>query len=451
MIRKYVDKKFIAHVLFIALLVFAVYKIESIFGFISYVIGILTPLLFGCGLAYAVNVLMSPIERRLFPNAAFKKAHSVRRALAIFLSLCMLAAIVAAVLYLVIPSLADTIVLLTESLQSIYTRFYDWIYQNQARFPELADFMNGLDWNTIVNTVSGFFSSGAGDFFSSAISMVGTLLTLIIDIIVAFVFMIYILFNKEKLASQTNRLLHAFVKDKHLERVYHVLATAHHCFTSYIIGQAIEAAVLGLSCTLGMLIFGFPYAALVGCFIGVTALIPFVGAYIGGALGAIMIFTVSPIRALWFIVFLFVLQQIEDNVIYPRIVGNSIGLPGIWVIAAITIGGSIGGVIGMILGVPAFATVYKLVGEFVDHHNEKKEAVRAEAGASAPTYAEAERAHHEKHGIEKGNRFKGIRNLLAKLRVKKDEEEDDKEAEAESTEEDQDGTDDEKDVPSDEA
>lgn len=420
MIRKYVDKKFIAHVLFIALLIFAVYKIESIFGLLSYVLGILTPLLFGCGLAYAVNVLMSPIERRLFPNATFKKSHSVRRALAIVLSLCTLAAIVVAVLYLVIPSLTDTVVLLTESLQNIYTRFYDWIYQNQARFPELADFMSGLDWNTIVGAVSSFFNTGASDFFNSAISMIGTLFTLIIDIIVAFVFMIYILFNKEKLASQVNRLLHAFIKDKHLTRIYHVLATAHHCFTSYIIGQTIEAAVLGVSCTLGMLLFGFPYAALVGCFIGVTALVPFVGAYIGGALGAIMIFTVSPIRALWFLVFLFVLQQIEDNVIYPRIVGSSIGLPGIWVIAAITIGGSIGGVIGMILGVPAFATVYKLVGEFVDHHSERKEAVRAEEGAAAPTYAEAERKHHEKHGITRGTRFKGLKKLFAKLRTDKD-------------------------------
>ena len=415
MIRKYVDKKFIAHVLFIALLVFAVYKIETILGFISYVIGVLSPLLFGCGLAYAVNVLMAPIERHLFPSATFKKARSVRRGLAIFLSLCMLAAIVAAVLYLVIPSLADTVVLLTESLQDLYTRFTNWIQENQTRFPELADFMSGLEWSSIVNAVSGFFSSGTGDIFTSAISMIGTFFTLVIDIIVAFVFMIYILFNKEKLASQVNRLLHAFIKDKHLTRIYHVLATAHHCFTSYIIGQVIEAAVLGLSCTLGMLIFGFPYAALVGCFIGVTALVPFVGAYVGGALGAIMIFTVSPIRALWFIVFLFVLQQIEDNLIYPRIVGTSIGLPGIWVIAAITIGGSIGGVLGMILGVPAFATVYKLLGEFVDHHSERKEAVRAEAGASAPTYAEAERAHHEKHGIEKGKRFKGLARLVSKL------------------------------------
>ncbi len=422
MIRKYVDKKFIAHVLFIALLVFAVYKIETILGFISYVIGVLSPLLFGCGLAYAVNVLMAPIERHLFPSATFKKARSVRRGLAIFLSLCMLAAIVVAVLYLVIPSLADTVVLLTESLQDLYTRFTNWIQENQTRFPELADFMSGLEWSSIVNAVSGFFSSGTGDIFTSAISMIGTFFTLVIDIIVAFVFMIYILFNKEKLASQVNRLLHAFIKDKHLTRIYHVLATAHHCFTSYIIGQVIEAAVLGLSCTLGMLIFGFPYAALVGCFIGVTALVPFVGAYVGGALGAIMIFTVSPIRALWFIVFLFVLQQIEDNLIYPRIVGTSIGLPGIWVIAAITIGGSIGGVLGMILGVPAFATVYKLLGEFVDHHSERKEAVRAEAGASAPTYAEAERAHHEKHGIEKGKRFKGLARLVSKLgKVKKTE------------------------------
>ena len=175
------------------------------------------------------------------------------------------------------------------------------------------------------------------------------------------IFAVYILFNKEKLASQADRLMRSYMKPKSEERFRYFCATADKCFSSFIVGQCTEAVILGLLCAIGMAILRIPYASTIGTLIGATALIPIVGAYIGAAVGALMIVVVDPIKALWFLIFLVILQQVEGNVIYPKVVGSSVGLPGMWVLAAVTVGGGLGGIGGMLLGVPAAATVYKLL------------------------------------------------------------------------------------------
>ena len=167
--------------------------------------------------------------------------------------------------------------------------------------------------------------------------------------------------GKERLGHQFRRLLDTYWKPRWTEKLYYVLRTVDNCFHRFIVGQCVEAVILGLLCILGMLIFRFPYAGMIGALIGFTALIPVAGAYIGAVVGALMIFTVSPIQALLFLVFLVVLQQLEGNLIYPRVVGSSIGLPGIWVLAAVTVGGGLLGVGGMLLGVPLTAAVYQLL------------------------------------------------------------------------------------------
>ena len=190
------------------------------------------------------------------------------------------------------------------------------------------------------------------------------------------IFAIYILASKEKLQSQIARTAKAYVKPEILKRTENVLKVADETFSSFIVGQCTEAVILGVLCIIGMKLFGFPYAPMVGTFIGATALIPVVGAYIGGAVGFIMILTVSPVKAALFLVFLVVLQQLEGNIIYPRVVGSSIGLPGMWVLASVTIGAGLGGIVGMLLGVPMAATAYKLlrsdVNKRVDKKTEKK-------------------------------------------------------------------------------
>ena len=208
---------------------------------------------------------------------------------------------------------------------------------------------------------------------NSTFSIVGSVFGVVFNFVVALIFAIYILSSKEKLGGQAKRIVHAYVKPKWIAVGKRVLTTADSTFSSFIVGQVTEAVILGSLCTVCMLIFRFPYAPMIGAFTGVTALIPVVGAYLGAAVGAFMILTQDPLKAVLFLIFIVVLQQVEGNLIYPKVVGGSIGLPGMWVLAAVTVGGGLLGVPGMLLGVPAAATLYKLLAYDVNERNAKME------------------------------------------------------------------------------
>jgi len=195
---------------------------------------------------------------------------------------------------------------------------------------------------TVIKTVSSVFSG-------------------VVTTLLAIIFALYLLLGKDKLKSQATRLLQNYCKPKWYGRILYVLRTLNDCFHKYIVGQCTEAVILGLLCTVGMLLFHFPYATMIGALIAFTALIPIAGAYIGAGVGAFMILTVSPIKAVFFLIFIVVLQQLEGNIIYPRVVGSSIGLPGIWVLTSVTIGGGIMGIAGMLLGVPLTAAIYRIL------------------------------------------------------------------------------------------
>lgn len=202
--------------------------------------------------------------------------------------------------------------------------------------------------------------SGFGGVMSSVVSVVGSVISSVVTVAVALIFSIYLLTGKEKLISQSKRMISTYLP-KADKKIFYVLNTLNDSFHRFIVGQCTEAVILGGLCMIGMWIFRFPYAVMVGVLIGFTALIPIAGAYIGAGVGAFMILTESPLQALLFLVFIVVLQQLEGNLVYPKVVGSSIGLPGIWVLAAITIGGGLMGVLGMLLAVPLLATVYKLI------------------------------------------------------------------------------------------
>ena len=213
----------------------------------------------------------------------------------------------------------------------------------------------------MVKKVLGWLMTGVGGAMASILTVVTSLFSTAVTVLVAFVFSIYLLLGKERLARQCGLLLRTYCGDKISRRILYVLSTFNQSLHSFIVGQCLEAVILGGLCTIGMLILGFPYATMIGCLIGFTALIPVAGAYIGAGVGCFMIFTVSPLKAVLFLVFIVVLQQLEGNLIYPRVVGASIGLPGIWVLAAVTVGGGILGVGGMLLGVPLAAGIYQLL------------------------------------------------------------------------------------------
>lgn len=206
-----------------------------------------------------------------------------------------------------------------------------------------------------------FLLNGLGGAMGVATGIVSSIISGTVTFFVALIFSIYLLYGKEKLADQFERLFRRYLPDRLTDKLFYVLGVLDTSFTSFITGQCIEAVILGTLCMLGMLILRLPYAVMTGCLIGFTALIPIAGAYIGATVGALMIFTVSPVQSVIFLIYLVILQQIEGNLIYPRVVGSSIGLPGIWVFAAVTVGGGIMGIAGMLIGVPLTSAIYRLL------------------------------------------------------------------------------------------
>lgn len=361
------DKKIVIYFLLVAVLVLAVVKFNVLLAFAGKLWKVAFPLVLGAVMAYILNIIMSRLEKIYFPKSKSKFVNRTRRFVCIFLSLFLIALIFFMIFRLVIPELVDTITLMGRWIPIGMVRVQEFLAENSGQIPVFREWVSELrlDWQAVEQKVIQYLTHGVSDIVGSTISLVGAIGSGITNFVIALIFSIYILANKEKLGRQISRLGAAYCKPSFINKVRGILKVADETFSSFIVGQCTEAVILGALCIVGMSIFQFPYAPMVGTFIGATALIPVVGAYLGGAVGFIMILTVSPLQAVLFLVFLVVLQQLEGNIIYPRVVGSSVGLPGIWVLAAVTIGGGISGVGGMLLGVPLAATIYKLIKEDV--------------------------------------------------------------------------------------
>lgn len=321
------------------------------------------PLLLGCILAFILNIPMKKLERIYFPQSSEKTVLYSRRPICLLLSIAIVILLLVLVFKMVIPEMGACIKLIAQEIPPVIEQIQDWLILHSEDLPQLQQMLQNMDidWSGIIKNALDMVLSSAGGVVTSVVTALGGILSSVVHFIIGLIFALYILLSKEKLGRQLNDLMQAYIKPSVRDKILYALCTAQETFANFISGQCIEAVILGALCTVGMLIFGFPYAVMTGTVIGVTALVPVVGAYIGAAIGAFMIFTVDPMKALLFLVFLVVLQQIEGNLIYPKVVGSSIGLPGIWVLAAVTIGGGVIGVLGMLLGVPAAATVYKLL------------------------------------------------------------------------------------------
>lgn len=329
-----------------------------------------SPLLLGCVIAYAVNILMTLYERHYFPVSAHPVATKSRRPVCMLLAFASLAAIVFLLVRMILPELALSVSLLFKEAVPLLEGWMKTLNQNidlSKVFSSsgLAVTDGSLDWNSILTSALNWFLSGLG----GVVSLVSSLSSALFSLVVSLIFSLYLLAGKERLGRQTDRLLKTYLKPSWYDRLMYFIRTLDHCFRRFIVGQCTEAVVLGVLCIGGMLLFRFPYATMVGTLIGFTALIPVAGAYIGAGVGAFMIFTVSPLKALLFLLFVVVLQQLEGNLIYPKVVGSSIGLPGIWVLAAVTIGGGILGIVGMLLAVPLAATLYQMLRNDMRRHS----------------------------------------------------------------------------------
>lgn len=354
---------------------------EHIFGMAGMLIATVKPLIIGFALAYVLDILMKKLERIYFPKRTETWAVKTRRPVCVFGSIFIVFFAVIVIILLVVPALGESIQVLTSGIPKAFDRFLVWIsgVAGEAGFEEVQEYVNSLqiDWESLYEKLVGFLSKGVGGLFNSAFSVANVMISFIFTGVVALIFAIYMLFQKENLRRQLKNMARVYLPVSWNKGIMEFMSLAHDTFTSFISGQIMEAVILGTLCATGMFILRLPYALLTGVIVGVSALIPVMGAYIGACLGAFMIVTVSPFKALVFLIYLVILQQIEGNLIYPKVVGGSIGLPGIWVLASVTVGGGLFGVPGMLLGVPLSATVYKWIRKDVQTRLAENRTVKA--------------------------------------------------------------------------
>ena len=341
-------------------------------GFAALVLGAAAPLFIGGVIAYIVNLLMSFYERHLFGKVKRPKVFKAKRPLCMVLAFITLVAVVALVIGLILPQLVSCIMLVVDYVPQAM----DWVVKQLDKLEyvpqSIIDKIASIDWNSQLEKIIGVITSGISDVMSVVISTVSTVIGGVVTAFLSLIFAIYMLLDKEKLGSQFDRIAKKYLNENWYGKLRYVITVLNDCFRKYIVGQCTEAVILGGLCTLGMWMLDLPYAPMIGALVAFTALIPVAGAYIGAGVGAFMILMVSPIKALVFLVFLVVLQQLEGNLIYPRVVGSSMGLPAIWVLAAVTVGGGVMGIGGMLIGVPIAAAIYRILKNDVAGNTQKE-------------------------------------------------------------------------------
>ncbi|MBR6812802.1 MAG: AI-2E family transporter [Oscillospiraceae bacterium] len=364
-------KRILLIIAFTAFLFWAALNIGAIYHAVKRALSIISPFLGGIFVAFIINVLLRPIEKlwRFIWRKAKKKtiAKKLMRPVCLILSIAIVFGVIFALLFVIVPQIEDTVVSLAKKLPdyiskllTLWDKVVDFFAERSIEIPQPK-----LNSEEISNKIIDLIKSHGYTVFDKTVDITSSIVSVVVKAGLALVFSVYALSQKEKLTAQARKLLRATLSEKNVKRVNHVIVLVNRTFTNFVTGQLTEAVVIGTLCFIGMLIFRFPYAAIVSVLVCFTALIPVFGAFIGTAIGAFFILFVSPIKAFWFIIFIIILQLFETNLIYPKVVGHSVGLPGIWVLAAVTIGGT-WGVIGMFLSVPICAVLYVLLREYIN-------------------------------------------------------------------------------------
>ena len=346
---------------------------EMIFKSISKLISVIMPFILGFIIAFILNVLMIRVEKVLNKFFTTNKFQIIKRIASIILSILILLGVLLLVVKLVIPEISNAIKLIAASLPEVFETLEKWSKGDSGISLQLKSFFDTVDAQSLTSEFSEFAKIGFTGVLGSTVDILSMFVNGIFNIIVGFVFAIYILMSKETLKRQTRKLLSACLPPRITNKIIEIATISITTFTNFIIGQTIEAIILGSLCALGMKIFGFPYAPMVGTLVGITAFIPIIGAFIGGGIGAFMIMTVDPMQALLFIIYLVILQQIEGDLIYPRVVGSSVGLPSIWVLFAVTVGGGLWGIVGVLFSVPTLSVIYLLLKEYINNRSKSLE------------------------------------------------------------------------------
>ena len=356
------------------ILYWLLHQTDKVAGFLKDGLGVLAPFLVGAAVAFILNVPMRAIERKLKKV----KSESARRAVSLLITVLLVILVLTGVVWLIVPQVIKTI----ESLLEALPAFFDRVYSNTMEFladnPDLWNWLKtntkleALDWAGMLEKMATWLGKSLTKVLNKTFVAVGNISSGLFDAVMSIVFAIYCMVRKDKLAGQGRRLLYAFLPEKAADETVRVLRMSNSTFSNFISGQCLEAVILGSMFAVTMPIFGMPYAPLISVIIAVTALVPIVGAFVGCAIGAFFILVESPVLAFWFVILFLVLQQIEGNLIYPKVVGSSIGLPGMWVLVAVAVGGDLMGVGGMLLMIPTASVLYALLKELT----QKRLAVR---------------------------------------------------------------------------
>ncbi len=374
-----------------AVLVLVLMYSRKIYEVLAVFLGILKPFLYGGVIAFVLNMPLCTVERLIDKCHKGKREVKWKRPVGILCSLLLVALALVLGVSIVLPQLGKTFAELGNKIPQFLKEVYENLERISRDYPQLQTYLEQFDyekinWESLFNNLVNFLRNGMTNMLSSTVNIAGSIIGGIVNGFISIVFALYILGQKEKLGSQCRRILAAYSSEKVTNRVLKICSLLYRNFTNFISGQCKEALILGLLFIIAMSVFRMPYAVLVGVLIAFTALIPIVGAFIGCFVGAFLILVDNPVMAMWFVVMFLILQQLEGNLIYPKVVGSSVGLPSIWVLAAVSIGGSLFGVAGMLIFIPLLSTVYMLLRDSVNERNAKKKllAQTEEAEASEP-------------------------------------------------------------------
>ncbi|KAF3299541.1 putative PurR-regulated permease PerM [Aerococcus sp. 150760007-1] len=360
----------------IAVFILAVINWSYLVQAVSMIWSVIFPLILGGMIAFVLNILMTWLEKYLYPNAKNKYLKASRRPVAIILAILVVCLVIAATVVIVLPQLASAIMTLIEVVPETIENLTNWFNNQDALVPLVNDLANkaNLDWGSIFSNVASGINNVASGLATTSVSVLTTSVGAVTNIFLGILFAIYILFSKEKLAKQVERLLTVYVRDDIHQLIENVARVANETFSKFISGMVIEAIILGTLVTVGLFILQVPYAAMLGVLQGVMALIPIIGAFLSGAVGVLILLALNPTYALIYLIFVLFVQQLEGDLIYPRVVGDSIGLPSMWVLFAVTVGGGLMGIPGMLIGVPVLASIYKIIKIDVKYREQVRQA-----------------------------------------------------------------------------
>lgn len=358
-------KDIIIIISYIALVIFALVNFSKIIAFLGKVISIFSPFLLGIILAFVLNVLNNFIEKKIFGKIKPSKIwNKIKRPLCITLSLILVFLTIFFVMNLLIPQLKNSASLFTDTLPAYKEDIIGILNKfdiDESTVNKVGEYLDNFS-----KVITDYIKGNSKDVITVTTEVATSVVNIISKGIITLVFAIYMIAQKETLSRQINKVMKAYLKPKTINKINTVGTLANKTFSNFVTGQCLEALIFGSLVFVGMLIFRFPYASTIGVLLGFTALIPIFGAFIGTAIGFILIMMVSPVKAILFVVFIIILQQIEGNLIYPRVVGKSIGLPGMWVLLSVTVGGSIGGILGMLIATPLCSLLYALFTKMVN-------------------------------------------------------------------------------------